>query len=477
MPITKDGSEIRVQGGSNSRFVFGEQTNYSDETVGSNLEARVSALGGGVSGGTIYKYVPKIRNLDFKYQGTPVPTTSLDGYDDDTSMMPPALDVQGSMETLVTVDGLAAFLAGITQDLSPDETAISGNTGTVPSTSIPLGTSGNATTLAISAADRGIKLVFTPTGAIIDQAEGGGSAGATITGQNAAGDPIQETISWFGTATDAQTTINYYATGDVVITPAGFSAGSLAATAAGTGGMKVRFDFNNGTLRRYKTAEVSIGEIPSQFFGLVETNMTLTAERTTALRAAFNFIGRKGRTYSAFGSPANQTNPTRSVLPSSIIEPPETVYSGYEIALLYAGKRIPLQSFNLNVNQNIDFTHSMMQSADQLTAPTKDDKRSIGLGYRTLYALGNNLDEDFQQATPYRNIALEARANVAGQGTQAFRFVGYHGQIDTSPGGAVSGFGQVEQDVNLMFKRPPGQTSPGYFEIETQYYDRVRQYT
>ena len=202
MPITKDGSEIRVQGGSNSRFVFGEQTNYSDETVGSNLEARVSALGGGVSGGTIYKYVPKIRNLDFKYQGTPVPTTSLDGYDDDTSMMPPALDVQGSMETLVTVDGLAAFLAGITQDLSPDETAISGNTGTVPSTSIPLGTSGNATTLAISAADRGIKLVFTPTGAIIDQAEGGGSAGATITGQNAAGDPIQETISWFGTATD-----------------------------------------------------------------------------------------------------------------------------------------------------------------------------------------------------------------------------------------------------------------------------------
>ena len=478
MAITRDASQIVVQGGANSRYLYGEQENYADESVGSDSGGRAAAIiasGGNKTGGDLYKFLPKIRSASIIVQGDPYSTESLDGFRANTEMQPPALNVEGGLTQLLTAEGTAPFFASLTQDKDPDETDVTGNAGTVTGTAVSLTAASGS--VALTVAPVGVRLTFTPASATLS----GSTGGITVTGQNAAGDPVREQLSWVGTAanTDTRTTKNFYSNGTITVVPRGFSAGTIMASVAGGGGTTVTFVPNDEEISRYQTAELSIGNVPHRIYGLLPTNASISATRGDTVEMAMNFIGRRALLYSSFSDTANTanvSNPTRTDLPSSIIEPPATSFVGWQLKASYAGFDIPITGFTINIEQNYTFTDAMANQQYQISAPVPGNKRATTLSLNVLYDKLNNWDEVFQNASTLENFIVEMTCNANGQYGQRVRFVARAAQVTSSPSGTASDFGPVSQTVEMTCVRPSNATSEYYFENTYQQYDRVRQF-
>ena len=478
MPATISIENVQAESGRNSRFMYGEQANWADETVGSMPAGRAAAViasGGAKSGGDLYKYLPKLDSLAIMQAAAETYNlNALDGFDDESRYLAPALNVEGNMGVILSLEGSAPFLANITQDLTPTETAIAANTGGVSTSTVSL-TSTSEVSVGVTAATQGVRLTFTVTGGTAD----GETTGLIIRGVNSDGDPVIETLSWLnGALNEAQTTQHYYTTGTLTAQPIGWTAGSAAVAVTDNNGTVVRFNPRSGPIRRFLTAEASIGDVPHRFYGLCMSNCALALDRSSRLMLSGDWIGRRALLYSAFGDDdAHQDNPTRTPLPGTLSEANEDAYVGWQGVAHYGGISLPMRSVNIGINPNYIFTDGLAMEPYQVSAPVADGKREVSLSMEFIYDKRNNWDEYFENASYFDNMVIDIIAKARGQFREKIRFVARRSQIISAPSGTATGTGPIYQTAEFRCVRPPGTDSAYYLEGTYQDYDRVRQYT
>ena len=476
----RDIEAIEPESGRNSRALVGEQSGgWADESVGSTPGGRAAAVvasGGAKSGGDLYKYLAKIESLGVVPEAVNYNLNALDGFDDESNYLRPAINVGGTMLIIVTLEGTAIWFALVTDTLAPTETTIT-NVGGVTTATVSL-TATSAVAVGVTGAPQGIKLTFTPTSAALN--DGLPNGGLEIRGVDSDNNPIIETITWLDDElTSAKTTENYFATGDLTARPSGFSAGSLAVTVANAGGTVVRFEPRSGVVKRFITMEGSKGETPHRFYGLCISTVTISLDRTTKLMFDATFMGRRALMFSAFGDDGpNQPNPTRTALPASLVESNDDAFVGWMGTAYYGGIKLPIRSFNININRNLVFTDGMGGEPYQVSPPVGDGKREVPLTLELIADNQNNWDRFFETASDFTNLVIECTANSPGQYGQKFRFVARRAQIITSPSPVVTGPGPVYQTAEFRCVRPRrGNLAAYYIEATYQDYERVQRFT
>ena len=471
---------LEPQSNRNSRLLFGEQANWSDESVGSTTGGREAAVWSAPptpakTGGDLYKYLAKITSLGLnQVADATYPLDDLSGYDDQSHYLPPALSAGGTVEIIMTHEGTAPWLAMLGDTVRPTETAIT-NTGGVSTSSVSL-TSATAVSVGVTAAPNGVKLEFSPSGATLNS--GIPNGGLILRGVDADSNPIMETITWLeDDLTEDKISKNFYATGSLTAQPFGFSAGTVSVSVDANGGTTVRFNPESGVVRRFITCEASNGDVPHKFFGLCINNGTFSLDRSSKLMLSADFIGRKAQMYSSFSDTTdNVDNPTRTPLPASIVESNENAFVGWQGVGYYGGIKIPMRSFSFGVNRNLVFTDGMGGDQYQVSPPVGDGKREVPLTLELIYDKRNNWDQFFKCADDFTDLVIDVIPSGCGDFPAKVRFVAKRAQMIAPPTLTNTGTGPIYQTANFMCVRRPGDTGAFYLEATYQDYDRVRQY-
>lgn len=400
----------------------------------------------------------------------------LDGTDSSNFKELGILTPGGDTSFNLTGDGSSLFAAGITNAENPstEDLGTAGSTTVKASGVIGHDTNSETTLSGLTPIPEGTgepgRRITVTFDATLTKANMRAPIGQVlITGEDAAGHPIDDTIpvNRNETAQKIYHTKKFFRGTITSIKTRGFNGTVTAAFTAVNAAKRVVHIPYDAELKRWHGVYQQVGDVPNVLFGGVMNTMTLSLTQGSTLTMGINWMGKRYLEYANFQNTGALYDPAAI---SGLGYAGEDVLPFWAGELILDGVPMPITDCTCTISRNMENSNVIAGVQHQAFPPYTAEKRTIELSGNMLYSKSLNLqrkwrDRDTMSAVLSLSFGTDRTGKVRrGSFDFAFRVLINAMQLSSAPNPEISARGEQIQPFSLMAIKLPD--SPTEYNIE-----------